>query len=43
MFAVDYPMESSQDAVKIVESAPICDLDRAKVFHLNAEKLLHLK
>jgi 5-carboxyvanillate decarboxylase len=42
MFAVDYPMESAKDAVKMVESAPICDLDREKVFHLNAEKLLRL-
>lgn len=43
MFAVDYPMESSQDAVKMVESAPVCDLDKEKIFHLNAERLLHLK
>ena len=43
MFAVDYPMESAKDAVKMVESAPICDLDREKVFHLNAGRLLHLK
>jgi 5-carboxyvanillate decarboxylase len=43
MFAVDYPMESSHDAVKMVESAPICDLDKEKIFHLNAEKLLHIK
>ncbi len=42
MFAVDYPMESSMDAVRMVESAPICDLDKEKVFHLNAEKLLRL-
>ncbi len=42
MFAVDYPMESAKEAVKMVESAPICDLDREKVFHLNAEKLMRL-
>jgi 5-carboxyvanillate decarboxylase len=43
LFAVDYPMESAKDAVRMVESAPICDLDKEKVFHLNAEKLLRIK
>jgi 5-carboxyvanillate decarboxylase len=42
MFAVDYPMERSQTAVELIENAPICDLDKEKIFHLNAEKLLKL-
>jgi 5-carboxyvanillate decarboxylase len=43
LFAVDYPMESSLEAVKFMEEAPICDLDREKIYHLNSERLLHLK
>jgi predicted TIM-barrel fold metal-dependent hydrolase len=42
MFAVDHPMESSKEAVDIVEKAPICDIDKEKIFHLNAEKLLKI-
>ncbi len=43
MFAVDYPMESSLDAVRFMENAPVSDLDREKIFHLNAERLLKIK
>jgi len=42
MFAVDYPMESPKAAVAFIESAPICDLDKEKIFHLNAERILKL-
>ena len=42
MFAVDYPFESSTAAVAFIESAPICDADKEKIFHLNAEKILKL-
>jgi 5-carboxyvanillate decarboxylase len=42
MFAVDHPMESSKDAVELIEKAPVCDGDKEKIFHLNAEKLLRL-
>ena len=42
MFAVDYPMESSKHATALIENAPICDLDKEKIFHLNAEKLLRI-
>ncbi|MFH1652370.1 MAG: amidohydrolase family protein [Chloroflexota bacterium] len=43
LFAVDYPYESSMVAAKFMDSAPICELDREKIAHLNAEKLLKLK
>ena len=40
LFAVDYPAESSSLAVKSIESLSISNEDKAKIFHLNAEKLL---
>lgn len=42
LFAADYPYESSKDAVQFIESAAISDGDKAKICHLNAEKLLSL-
>ena len=42
LFAVDYPMESSEKAVQFIEAAPITDSDKEKICHLNAEKLLGL-
>ncbi|MEU0922684.1 MULTISPECIES: amidohydrolase family protein [Streptomyces] len=42
MFAVDYPYESTEEAVAFLRSAPISADDREKVAHLNAERLLHL-
>ncbi len=42
LFAVDYPMESSKMAIDLIENAPICDIDKEKIFHLNAENLLDL-
>lgn len=42
LFAVDYPLEKSSAAIKFIEEAPICDADKEKICHLNAEKLLGL-
>jgi len=42
LFAVDYPYESSLEAVNFIESAPIKDSDKKKIAHLNAESLLGL-
>ncbi|MFH1031558.1 MAG: amidohydrolase family protein [Chloroflexota bacterium] len=42
LFAVDYPFESSQEGVQFIQSVPICDSDKEKICHLNAEKLLGL-
>jgi 2,3-dihydroxybenzoate decarboxylase len=42
LFAVDYPFESNLKAVQFMDTAPICDSDREKIYHLNAEKLLGL-
>ncbi|MBA7569136.1 2-keto-4-carboxy-3-hexenedioate hydratase [subsurface metagenome] len=42
LFAVDYPLESNKEAVQFMDAAPICDRDKEKICHLNAEKLLGL-
>jgi 2,3-dihydroxybenzoate decarboxylase len=42
LFAVDYPYESNVNAVQFIDTAPICDSDKEKICHLNAEKLLGL-
>ena len=42
MFSVDYPYESTKESVEFIERAPISEIDRKKICHLNAEKLLGL-
>ncbi|MBN1625399.1 MAG: amidohydrolase [Deltaproteobacteria bacterium] len=42
LFGVDFPTESNEEAVKLVESAPISDGDKEKIFHLNAEELFRV-
>jgi 2,3-dihydroxybenzoate decarboxylase len=40
--SADYPLESNHEAVHFIETAPISEPDRAKICHLNAERLLRL-
>ncbi len=42
LFAADYPYESVDEAVSFMNSAKLSDVDKAKVFHGNAEKLFGL-
>jgi 5-carboxyvanillate decarboxylase len=42
LFAVDYPLESNQEAVQFMEALPICEYDKEIVCHLNAERLFKL-
>ncbi len=42
LFAVDHPFQSNEKAVQFMNSAPICNMDREKIYHLNAENLLSL-
>ncbi|MBW2031163.1 MAG: amidohydrolase [Deltaproteobacteria bacterium] len=42
LFAVDYPMESNQMAVSFMDEAVICDKDKEKIYHENAESLFGL-
>jgi predicted TIM-barrel fold metal-dependent hydrolase len=39
LFGVDFPTEPNQEAIDLVESAPISDEDKEKIFYRNAEKL----
>jgi 2,3-dihydroxybenzoate decarboxylase len=42
MFAADYPPESALEAAEFIDSAPLNAVEREKICHLNAEKLLRL-
>ena len=42
LFAVDYPLESQKEAVAFLDSAPISEGDKEKIYHGNAEKILRL-
>jgi predicted TIM-barrel fold metal-dependent hydrolase len=42
LFAVDYPFVEPKDAVQQIERTPISDLDKEKIYHLNAERWLKL-
>lgn len=43
MWAIDYPYQTSPDAVKFMNDAPISDVDKEKIFHKNAERVFHIK
>ncbi len=42
MFSIDYPYEYTEQAVHFIENAPISELDRNKICHGNAQRLLNL-
>jgi 2,3-dihydroxybenzoate decarboxylase len=42
MFSVDYPYEDTQTAAAFIESTPLSEVVRAKLCHINAERLLRL-
>jgi predicted TIM-barrel fold metal-dependent hydrolase len=42
LFAADYPWVSPKEAVELIERTPISDLDKEKIYHLNAERWLKL-
>ena len=42
MFAVDYPFSSNAEARRLLDIAPLCPEDLAKITHKNAERLLKL-
>lgn len=41
-FAVDHPYADSERASRFMEEIPICDKDREKICHLNAETIFNL-
>ena len=42
LFSTDYPYASMEQTTQFVETAQITELERAKIFHINAERLLKL-
>ncbi|NUP03966.1 MAG: amidohydrolase [Nonomuraea sp.] len=42
LFGTDYPFEDMPTAVGFLRTAPVSESDRAKIAHLNAERLLRL-
>jgi len=43
MFAIDYPYQESGEAVEFMNSAPISEEDKDKIFHKNAEQVFRIK
>jgi 2,3-dihydroxybenzoate decarboxylase len=42
LFSIDYPYESTKEAVEFIDNAPLSEIDREKICHLNAERVLKL-
>jgi 5-carboxyvanillate decarboxylase len=43
MWAIDYPYQDSPEAVEFMNTAPISDEDKDKLFHRNAERVFGIK
>lgn len=43
IYSVDYPYINNDRAISFLQEAPISQIDKEKISHLNAEKLLYLK
>ena len=42
MFAIDYPYQITETAVRFLDQAEISDEDRRKIYHLNAERIFSI-
>jgi len=42
MWAIDYPYQPTKPAVDFMDSAPVTEMQRAKLYHLNAERIFHI-
>ncbi|HTX63966.1 MAG TPA: amidohydrolase family protein, partial [Acidimicrobiales bacterium] len=42
LWAIDYPYQPTDSAVAFMDSAPISEEDREKIYHLNAERVFRL-
>jgi 5-carboxyvanillate decarboxylase len=42
LWAIDYPYQPSAPAVAFMDSAPVSDADREKLYHGNAERIFHI-
>jgi 5-carboxyvanillate decarboxylase len=43
LWAIDYPYQPTAPAVAFMDRAPVSESDRAKLYHLNAERIFHIK
>ena len=43
LWAIDYPYQPTAPAVAFMDSAPISDADKAKIYYQNAERVFHIK
>ncbi|HTR47505.1 MAG TPA: amidohydrolase family protein [Verrucomicrobiae bacterium] len=43
LWAIDYPYQPSAPAVAFMDSAPVSDAEREKLYHGNAERVFHIK
>ncbi len=42
LFAIDFPMESPEEAIKFMDESSINHKDKEKIYHLNAERIFSL-
>jgi 2,3-dihydroxybenzoate decarboxylase/5-carboxyvanillate decarboxylase len=42
MWAIDYPYQPMPPAIAFMDSAPVTDEERAKLYHKNAERIFHI-
>ena len=42
MWAIDYPYQPSEPAIRFIDAAPLSDEDRAKICHRNAERIFRI-
>lgn len=42
MWAIDYPYQPSAPAVKFMDTAPVTEAEREKLYHGNAERIFHI-
>ena len=42
LWAIDYPYQPTTPAVEFMDSAPVSDTDKEKIYHGNAERVFHI-
>jgi 2,3-dihydroxybenzoate decarboxylase/5-carboxyvanillate decarboxylase len=42
LWAIDYPYQPTKPAVEFMDSAPVSEAERAKLYHKNAERVFHI-
>jgi 5-carboxyvanillate decarboxylase len=43
LWAIDYPYQPSTPAVKFMDTVPVSEAERRKLYHENAERIFHIK